>query len=321
MLKPGALILLFLLVLQAPARAQAFPSEDENIPWLITFGSQGLTSWGDDDHCQTFFFSIPKAQAAAFYIRVFDPDCGGLNDEQKGDWNTQCKISVLGGKESFTHPEAKNPNPEGRYDSGNLLSTKTFGVNETTDNQWYSFGPLNPTEGEYVPEFDAYLFKVIVQGTAGDDGNVYRYFLSIASDRNVAVEGANAFTYEYTFRLPNNPGTCHIYPYIDNKVVSVKQYNFDWDSDGSIRIVSVARKGETVKISSEDNWAISQHPISEAEKNTSLDVQFIKDRTVNNNNVVFRITNQYGEYLPFYSVPIGGKPRYRAGIGFTPARP
>ena len=55
---------------------QAVPSTDENIPFLVTFGQEGETSWGDDDFFQVFFFTIPKDYAGQVYIRIFDPDCG-----------------------------------------------------------------------------------------------------------------------------------------------------------------------------------------------------------------------------------------------------
>ncbi len=53
--------------------------------------------------------------------------------------------------------------------------------------------------------FDGYIFKVICDGIEGDDGNLYRYFLSTMPDENKAVEGANAFAYEYSFRMWDNP--------------------------------------------------------------------------------------------------------------------
>ena len=129
------------------------------------------------------------------------------------------------------------------------MASKAFGVSSKYDGQWYSFGPFNPTEGEWIEKFNAYIFKVIADGTTGDDGNIYKYFLSVDQAKNLPIEGANAFTYEYTFRMPNNRSICHIYPYVNDNVVSVQQYNFDWDNDGVIRVVSVARKGETVKMS------------------------------------------------------------------------
>jgi hypothetical protein len=194
---------------------------------------------------------------------------------------------------------------------------KTFGENPQYDNNWYTFGPFNPTEGEYVSKFDAHIIKVVADGVLGDDGNLYRYFLSVKSNENKQVEGGNAFAYEYSFRLYNNSNeVSHIYPYVDDRTISVKLSNFDWDNDGYIRTVSVARKGQLSKVSNEDVWVEDEFKIFEDEKNTSLDIQFIKSKNplVRNNNVVVNVRNQYGELLPFYVIPIGGVPKYKFGI-------
>lgn len=298
--------------------AQQFPGVEENIPYLITFGKNGVTSWGDDDFSQTFFLKVPKTQKDPIYIRVFDPDVGGKLDELKGDWNTKCKFTVYGGPKAWSNPDAQGYNPEGTYDSGTLIATKTFGVDAKYDSTWYTFGPYNPTEGEWSNEMDGYIFKVIAEGIVGDDGNIYKYFLSTKPDRNLKIEGANAFTYEYTFRLPNATSICHIYPFVNNDVISIQQYNFDWDGDGMIRMVSIARKGELVKMSTDDDWGISKHEITERERNTSIDIQLIKSKNINNNNVVVRVTNQYNQALPFFSSPIGGPPRYTPIINVKP---
>ena len=56
------LILTLICFVPAQVEAQEVPGPDENIPFLITFGRDGyVTSWGDDDFSQTFFFTIPKA--------------------------------------------------------------------------------------------------------------------------------------------------------------------------------------------------------------------------------------------------------------------
>jgi hypothetical protein len=151
----------------------------------------------------------------------------------------------------------------------------------------------------------------------GDDGNLYRFFLSSDRKENRPVEGGNAFTYEYTFRLSNNQNNVsQIYPYLDDKVISVKIMNFDWDDDGFIRVVSVAKRGELCTISQEDNWETTTLPVTEAEKNTSMEIQFIKNsnKHIKNNNVAVIVQNQYGESLPFYVIPIGGRPVYKSVI-------
>jgi hypothetical protein len=307
-----------LLILADPLFSQPVPNVDENIPFLMTFGNKAETSWGDDDFSSTFFFLLPKGFNQPVFVRVFDPDCGGDNDELNGVWDTRTTFSIYGGKGCWSDKDAQGIDPVGNYKSGTLLATKTFGEDPRYDNNYYTFGPFNPTEGEYTERWDGNVFKIICEGVAGDDGNMYRYFLSTDPNSDKPVEGANAFAYEYSFRMHNNPEeVSHIYPFVDDQTVTVKLSNFDWDNDGFIRTVSVARKGQLSAVSAEDNWETSEYKILDAEKNTSLDIQFIKKKTppVKNNNVVIYVKNQYGQNLEFFTSPIGGVPKYKYSIG------
>jgi hypothetical protein len=309
---------LFLLItLGNFVKGQPVPAGDENIPYLMTFGKSAETSWGDDDFSQTFFFLIPESFKEPVFIRVYDPDTGGDIDELNGTFNTRTVFSVYGGKESYSHKDAQETNPSGKYKSGNLLATKSFGADPRYNKNWYTFGPFNPTEGEYVSKFGGHVLKIIAEGVMGDDGNLYRYFLSTRHDQNKAVEGGNAFAFEYSFRMHDDPNeVSHIYPFVDDRTITVKLSNFDWDGDGFIRTVSVARKGQMSKISYDDKWIEDEFKIFEEEKNTSLDIQFIKKKNppVKNNNVVVNVRNQYNELLPFYVIPIGGVPKYKYNI-------
>jgi hypothetical protein len=313
-----SIISLAILFFLCYAESQPVPAGDENIPYLMTFGANSETSWGDDDFSQTFFFSIPKDFKEPVFIRIFDPDVGGAIDEVKGEWDTKTLYSVYGGVGSYTDKDAQETQPTGNYKSGNLLASKIFGEDPQFDNNWYTFGPFNPTEGEYVAKFNAYIIKIVADGITGDDGNLYRYYLSTSYNQNKPVEGGNAFAYEYSFRLYNDPNeVSHIYPYVDDRTISVKLSNFDWDNDGFIRTVSVARKGQLSKVSNENVWVDDEFKIFEEEQNTSLDIQFIKSKNpvIRNNNVVVNVRNQYGELLPFYVIPIGGVPKYNYNIG------
>ncbi|MCX6294791.1 MAG: hypothetical protein NTX97_01785 [Bacteroidetes bacterium] len=231
------------LLLTSNCIAQQVPAVEENIPFLVTFGKDGAKSWGDDDFSQTYFFVIPKFQVQPIYIRVFDPETSGENDEKKGEFNTKTKFSVYGGKEAFTNKDVRLKDPGGNYKSGNLLASKTFISSEVYDGEWYTFGPFNPTEGELVNEYGGYIFKIICEGLAGDDGNLYKYFLSSSPIENKAIEGGNAFTFEYTFRLSDNQkDIAHLYPYIEQNVYLISLSNFDFDNDGEINIVSMVKR-------------------------------------------------------------------------------
>ncbi|MFQ5335573.1 MAG: hypothetical protein ACE5DN_05805 [Flavobacteriales bacterium] len=309
-------VIIVLVLTSEALRSQPVPAVEENIPFLVTFGNKSSHSWGDNDFRQIFFFVVPATHKSSIFIRVFDPDIGGKHDEIRGGYNTKMMFSVYGGAGAVS---ANDEAPRGQaagYDSGNILAEKTFGNDAGTDDTWYAFGPFNPMEGEDKPEFGGRVFKLIVQGLDGDDGNLYRFFLSTDGGKNKAVEGGNAFTYEYSFRLHSTPkSVSHIYPFVDNNTVAVRQYNFDFDDDAIIRIVSVSKNGLLALASGDNKWVKSEYPITEEEKGGSLDLQIIKTGGKRNNNVVFYITNQYGRYMPFYSVPIGGIPRYKYRIG------
>ena len=301
------------------SQAQPVPALEENIPYLVTFGAQGERSWGDDDFTQIFFFAIPKSHKTPVYIRVYDPGTGGNIDEKKGDFNTSTNFSIYGGTGCITTKDARKINPEGDYRSGNLLAAKDFG--DELDEEWYTFGPFNPTSGELSEQYGGYIFKVIAQGTSGNDGNLYKYYLSTSPTENEKIEGGNAFTFEYTFRMHSDPNeVAHIYPYVDKYVISLKQANFDYDSDGDIVIVTNVRLSIRIILSGNDNWGKSEHKILEKEKESSFDIQFQKNKdiVIKNNNVTFYVTNQYDEALPFFTVPIGGIPKPSSSIKLVP---
>lgn len=302
-----------LLFISSNLLGQRFPSEEENIKYLVTFGKDSDPSWGDDDFSQVFFFSIPSTFNQRFYIRVFDPDTGGALDEGKSEFNTKIKFSVYGGLGVHSNKDAQGIDPVGNYKSGTLLASKVFGEQSEYDQGWYTFGPFNPKEGEANEPFPGNsVFKVIAEGLSGDDGNLYYYQVSSSPDYNQPIDGVNGFTYEYSFRLEAEAGlsVMHIYPYVTENVVAVQQHNFDFDGDGQILLYSVSKFRNAGVISGDNHWSASKHPVTDEEKNSSIDIQIVKKKAFNN-NIVFYVTNQYNEALPFFGVPIGGPPKFK----------
>lgn len=299
--------------------AQHIPAAEENIEFLITFGSAAPADWGDDDHCQTFFLMLPEDHKTPFFLRVFDPETGGKNDEERGAFNTRVKFSIYGGKGAYSNEAAQNVDPIPGYDSGVLLTSKIFGKDDRWDGEWYSFGPINPMEGErqVIGGKKVNVFKIIALGLDGDDGNLYTYYASSERDRNFPIAGASSFTYEYSFRLPN--GQSHIYPFVDDKVEAVKFTNFDFDADCMVNLVSISRIGEPMRVSGDGLWVSSEHNVHEQERGNSLDIQINSLGRKRNNNVVIYITNQYDKALAVTNVPIGNF-RPETGISITKAK-
>ena len=297
-------------------QAQRVPNEIENIDYLVTFGSDAPPNTGDDDHVQIIFFVVPYSYRQPVYLRIFDPEVGNKHDEFVGAADTFTRFSVYGGQGAFSSKDAREVTLTSNYKTGNLLASQVFGNDSQYDSEWYTLGPFNPLEGEEIASFNGYLLKVVVEGLKGNDGNHYRFFLSEESGRNKSIEGANAFAYNYTFKLHKAQTLAHIYPFIENSVISITQHNFDFDNDGKILVYTVVQIGTKAKGSGDNEWASSTHPISESEKNLTMDIQIQKTSSQENTMTVY-ITNQYKEAIPFFALPIGGPPKYKYNLKVT----
>jgi hypothetical protein len=301
------------------AAAQAVPNPAEKIESLVTFGAQAPATSGDDDFTQTFFFLVPATERRPIYIRVFDPDCGGQLDAKVGQFTTRTEFSLYGGPGTHSAKGATDPRPASpaAVPGGRLLRQQVFGEEPKYDGQYVNFGPLNPLEGELVAQFQGYVYKMVVRGLSGNDGNLYRFFLSSSPSQNLPIPGGNAFTYEYCFRIPaapaGRPVTVHLYPFANEHVVSIKQSNFDIDDSAKLTVFSVAKNGYAAAVSGDGQWTSSVLPISPQEYGLSLDFRLVSRATVFN-DVVFYVTDQYDTALPFFAVPLGGAPRYKYDI-------
>ncbi len=172
-------------------------------------------------------------------------------------------------------------------------------------------GPFNPNDGDNfygVNEKKSKLFKVICKGISGDDGNLYRMYVSKNKETNVAVEGGNSFTYEYSFRMKAGKGSqAYIFPFIDDYTRAIKQYNFDFDGDGAIRLYTSEKKGLLLATSGDGSWASNQILISPKERNKTAEIIFQKKGNWYN-DITFYLLNQYDKTIPFYTLPIGSRP-------------
>lgn len=291
--------------------AQITPNEVENVDFLVTFGGDSETSWGDNDFVQVYFFVIPETQSQPFYIRIFDPDTGGQWDELKGHANTRVKYSFFGGKGAYSEPDSLDFNIRDAYQGGSLLWSRVFDQSSNYDNQWYTIGPFSHLQGDYMAAEKSYYFKIIADGVKGDDGNLYKYSISLSPDLNIEVPGANAFTFSYTLRLPDDPSrVSHIYPFIYSNVVAVNIHNFDFDLGGKMYLYSVSKNRHVIKTGGENVWMTSHHKMDPEELNSTIDIQIVNNG-MKNNNIVIVITNEYNKPVPFYTVPIGGPPKYK----------
>lgn len=280
---------------------QPVPSQDQNIHFLVTFGAYADPADGDDDGQQVIYFKVPQHFKDPVYLNIYDPDCGGAFDESHGQFNTSTLFSIYGGKGAFTSFSNISPDPENHSNEGILLDKKTFGISQEYDQKWFSFGPFSPQQGELVD--GGYVFKIVAKGTRGNDGNLYKYFLSKDEKVNVGIEGANLLAYEYTFRVPK--GKCYLRPFLSPGVTKAKLYNFDFDSDGTILVSSHGLpKGKLVDCSENGKWAHVEIEVGPKDQGTHLTLEITSEANQEENNMVFYMRSASDQYQLFTVSPV-----------------
>lgn len=164
---------------------------------FATFGRMTGDACVDDDFSQVIFLAIPISFSDTVYVRLYDPDCGGLLDRKNGTWETNSIFELFAGKGCISQIDARGEDPHGNYRSGTSLRRSIFGPESLLDSKWSCWTSLLAAQGEQLEEFPGFsFFKIVVEGRTGNDGNIYALSISSAPDRNNPIEGADHFQYE-----------------------------------------------------------------------------------------------------------------------------
>jgi len=210
------------------------PSLDTTLEtgYLLTFGPGAPGTDGDDDHVQVIFFEVPASCSDSLYFRIFDADTGGAVDELHGG-GTTIMYTLRGYTGTYAHFDARSahPGPAG-INSGTLLTQTVIGDNSAYDNNWaLVFGPYSAAQGESVGS--SKVFKLVVEGISGNDGNLYNVVLSADPLMNVAPAESRVFAYSWTFPLALDPSQRPpLYPYVSQGTAFLEQHNWDMDYAG-----------------------------------------------------------------------------------------
>lgn len=241
------------------------PSPDTTLErgHVLTFGPSASGAHGDDDHVQVIFFEVPASCSDSLFFRIFDADTGGLVDERHGGWDTTIRYTLRGGSGAYTHLDARSshPGPAG-INAGTLLTQTVIGedVALVFDDRWgLAFGPYPASDGESVGS--SQVFKLVVEGASGDDGNLYDVALSTSSSSNVTPAGGRVFAYSWTFPLAADVSQRpSVYPYVLQGTVFFEQHNWDMDySGGTMTLRTPMRNievpGEDISGDGDEAWS------------------------------------------------------------------
>ena len=215
---------------------------------------------------QVVFFEVPASYTGTLYIRVFDADTGGVIDELYGGGGTTTRYALFGGASAYTGARSSHPNA-GEINSGTLLTQTVIGDDAAYNNQWVSVFECPAGDGELVGS--SRVFKLVVEGVSGSDGNLYNVTLSRMDNSNMPPAGSRVFAYSWTFPLPSEVSQRpSLYPYVPSGIVSFEQHNWDMDyaggSDSMTLHTPVQDIGVPVSsISGNDQAATSSHAVED----------------------------------------------------------
>lgn len=285
--------------------AQDCSSPDTTVEsgFLATIGREiGLTGeLGDNDSVQELFLEVPDTTSGPIYVRIFDPDCGGMHDRWAGvNWNTTFTYTVFGA-------------------GGTPLVTQSFGENPATwDNDWYNLGSFAVASGEL--RGSSRVFRLLIEGgpeppfpiaSSTADTNLYNVAISTSGAGNVSPPGARIFAYSWTFMIMQadwNAPT-RMYPYVDGGVATLTQHNFDYDNTAAgtagIEILTPLRTltGGDSDVSGDGVEVTSDFARIAGEENTTWAVRIWAEPTggLTDNIVTFWATDQGGRTLALFA--------------------
>ncbi len=202
---PKIVAALLALLACAPALAADGPGRLR----LVTYGPEANTREGDDDFVQVILLELPAETEGPILVRLFDPDAGGELDVffGWGDFDTATRFAVYGGQGATTAPGLRGPEPtKEEIRAGTLLADRTFAVDPKSDRKWVTLAELQPEQGERTG--DRIAFKLVVEGTAGNDGNVFD--VDVVGADGGAIPGARMLSYVPTVHHDTRTRTAEI---------------------------------------------------------------------------------------------------------------
>lgn len=249
---------------------------DSEVAFIAAFGPDALGAEGDDDHVQIIFFEVPDG-SGDLYIRIFDPDTGGMHDEPGLDvtFNTTIAFTLRGGSRAYTEPDARSYRPGSTgINSGTFIIGTVIGDDVTLDNAWLSW-TVNRSQGELVGS--SRVFKLVVQGASGDDGNLYQVAISTSPTDNLEVPGARIFAYSWCASLPTPGDEVVVYPFVPAGASRVTQFNFDFDvsSGSAINLTTPLRNLSVFQLSGNDAVASEEFITFSGERDTTWSARYV----------------------------------------------
>jgi large repetitive protein len=197
----------------------------QEAPLSVTYGPRASTAEGDPDYRETIFVSVPESVQDELFLRVFDPDGGGDHDHLYGTGpDIETRFRLYGGDGAYTGAAVAAPDEE-QLAAGREIAARTLGADPAQDGRWQTLARFAPDAGEMVG--DRRFFRLQVEGTAGDDANLYEVTLSLREHRNLPPDGLEIFSFAPTLRVPDEDLVTELRFVVPEEAEQLTIRNFD----------------------------------------------------------------------------------------------
>jgi len=306
---------LILLVATVAANAQQSGAKASADPLLITFGSGAGTFEGDHDFRQLVRFSVPLSVSGKLYVQVFDADTGGRHDEAIGGFNTQMTYSLYGGGGTAAVLRDEDGNPV-EVTGGKVLVSRKIGADRKLDGKWTPLFAVDTADGKVMGEEGSRRreFFLLVEGTRGNDGNVFDVRISSDEGGETGVEGAKLYSFLPTVRMGRHGWLTELRLSAPKDGDSLRVDNFD-SARGLVRFAGRFRT-LPLEASGQDEWQSSSVVLREGEKGELVSVTLGNGRELPNDASVY-VTGSGDTPLALHLPPRRFKDNARPKLAFT----
>ena len=269
----------------------AAPALAQETPLSVIYGPTASTAEGDHDYRELIFLSVPASLEDRLYLRIFDPDTGGDHDlAYGGSEDTETRYALSGGEGALSAVAALlDPGAEDLA-SGELIREANFAASGALDGKWLTVASFRPDQGELVG--DRRVFRLLVEGLAGDDANLYAATLSLRDRRNLAPDGLEVVAFAPTVRMPDDESITELRFMVPPDADRLVLHNFDV-ANGDVTLATALRS-VPLGASGQNEWRETEVAMLERERGQPAAITFAGGQEIPN-DATFYITDAAGE--------------------------
>ncbi len=265
----------------------------QEVPLSVTYGPRASTAEGDPDHREVIFLSVPEDVEEELFLRVFDPDSGGEHDHLYGaSADSETEFTLYGGDGAYTEAAVAAPDAE-QLATGGEIAARRLGADPAQDGRWQTLMSFTPEQGEAVD--GRRIFRLQVDGTEGDDANLYEVTLSLREHRNLSPDGLEIFSFAPSLRVPDEDRITELRFLVPADADRLTIRNFD--AANADIFLTTAFRSVPLAASGQNEWQDAEVALEEEERGAPAAV-VCGGGTEMPNDVTFEIRDQAGRALP-----------------------